>query len=70
MGEDFVHVETLLGDLVEVALYGLLAFVEDENFADLAQELKLVGDQDDALGGQCPLDCLVEDAVSHGWVYS
>ena len=69
LGQNLVHVEALLRDLVEIPLHALLAVAEDHDLFGLAEELQLMRDENNALVRQHALNRLIEDSVCYGWVH-
>ena len=69
LGQNLVHVEALLRDLVEIPLHALLAVAEDHDLFGLAQELQLMRNENNALVRQHALNRLIKDSVCYGWVH-
>ena len=68
--ENFIDIEPLSRDLVEVAEHSLLAVSEYHDLRRLSQELKLVSHKNDTLVLEGPFDSIVEDAICNGRVNS
>lgn len=68
--ENLIYIKSLLSNFFERAKQALATIAQNKHFFGLAQELKLVSNQDYALILESARDRLLEDAVGYSRVYS